>query len=140
MSIKQITAAGGLVVNPDRNLLMIYRRGVWDLPKGKLDEGETVEQCALREVQEETGLRDIRLGRLVGITHHEYFDTWCNSEVIKETHWFEMYITSEQKLLPQIEEDITRIEWVNAASIAELLHNSYRNIIEIINKSGFAAV
>lgn len=137
MPIKQITAAGGLVFNPQNRLLMIYRRGVWDLPKGKLDEGETIEECAVREVEEETGLRNIRLGKLVGITHHTYFDTWSSSDVIKETHWFEMRVTGEQQLNPQTEEDITQIEWVSAADAAEYLQNSYKNIIEIVNKSGF---
>lgn len=140
MPIKQITAAGGLVFNPQNRLLMIYRRGVWDLPKGKLDEGETIEECAVREVEEETGLKNIRLGKLIGITHHEYFDTWSNSDVIKETHWFEMHVTDKQQLVPQIEEDITQIEWISAATAAEYLQNSYKNIIEIVNKSGFAAV
>ena len=140
MYVKQIIAAGGLVFNPENELLMIYRRGVWDLPKGKLDEGDTIEQCAVREVEEETGLKDIRLGKLIGITLHEYFDTWSNSEVIKETHWFEMHITDKQQLIPQTEEDITQTEWVNAVSAVEHLQNSYKNIIEIVNKSGFAAV
>lgn len=137
---KQITAAGGLVFNPENELLMIYRRGVWDLPKGKLDEGETIEQCAVREVEEETGLRNIRLGKFIGITNHQYFDTWSNSDVVKTTHWFEMHISDAQQLTPQVEEDITQIKWVRAALVTQYLQDSYKNIIEIVHTSGFAAV
>jgi len=137
MAIKQIVAAGGLVFNSENKLLMIFRRGVWDLPKGKLDEGESIAQCAVREVEEETGLKNIHLGRLIGITHHEYFDTWSNSDVTKETHWFEMHITDEQQLTPQTEEDISQIEWVAQAAVHERLQDSYKNIAEIVKKSGW---
>ena len=82
---KVITAAGGLVLNPNTEILMIFRRGHWDLPKGKLDEGETIVSCAVREVQEETGLSDIHVDQFLLMTKHTYFDTYLFEEVIKET-------------------------------------------------------
>ena len=130
---KKITAAGGLVFNDNNELLMIFRRGKWDLPKGKLDEGEAIEQCAVREVQEETGLQNVQLENFAGITHHEYFEPRINSDVFKETHWYKMYAPGVQPLTPQTEEDIEIIEWVNQKDIAEKLQNSYPNIIEILN-------
>src|SRR4051812_26195302 len=101
MSKKKIFAAGGLVTTDKNELLMMFRRGKWDLPKGKLDEGESLETCAVREVQEETGLKDVVLEGLVGITYHEYFDKYSDVDVIKETHWFAMKAKREDKLVPQ---------------------------------------
>ncbi|MDE1190971.1 MAG: NUDIX hydrolase [Arachidicoccus sp.] len=132
-----IQAAGGLVFNKDNQLLMIYRRHFWDLPKGKLDEGETLEQCAVREVEEETGLRNVHVKKLIGITYHDYFDKWSNKDVTKETHWYEMHITDEQKVIPQTEEDIEKAEWVTKEKAFTYLKNSYPNIVEIVDKSGF---
>jgi 8-oxo-dGTP pyrophosphatase MutT (NUDIX family) len=134
MKKKTIVAAGGLVTNDAGELLLIYRRGFWDLPKGKLDEGETIEACAVREVQEETGLTNVQLGTLTGITYHEYFDVWKQRDVVKETHWFAMHVTGAQQLLPQHEEDIEDIKWVAQKDLMPYLQNTYNNIIEIINK------
>ena len=127
-----IIAAGGLVTNEQNELLMIFRRGKWDLPKGKLDAGETIEACAIREVEEETGIRNIELGKLIGITHHDYFDPWINEEVTKESHWFAMKIKKDQILIPQTEEDITDIKWVDENELNNCVKNSYATIIEII--------
>jgi 8-oxo-dGTP pyrophosphatase MutT (NUDIX family) len=132
--MKKIIAAGGLVLNDEKELLMIFRRGKWDLPKGKLDDGEKIEDCAMREVKEETGLQKIDLEDLTGLTYHEYFDTHSNEDVIKETHWFKMHAPGNQQLVPQLEERIEKIEWVNDKNIGEKLNNSYTNIIEIIGK------
>src|SRR5215469_11706824 len=79
--MKKIIAAGGLVFNDKNELLMIFRRGKWDLPKGKLDEGESIEACAVREVQEETGL-NVELQSFIGLTYHEYFDKYSEKDVI----------------------------------------------------------
>src|SRR4051794_1665781 len=97
---QKIIAAGGLVTNEYNELLMIFRRGKWDLPKGKLDEGETIEQCAVREVEEETGIGNLELVKLVGITYHEYFDKHINTEVRKETHWFAMRVNGKPIPVP----------------------------------------
>ena len=132
--MKKIIAAGGLVFNEAGELLMIYRRGYWDLPKGKLDKGETIEHCAVREVEEETGLTHIQLKDLIGITKHEYYDEYANRDVVKEAHWYEMKVTGNQKLIPQEEEDITDIKWVSMKDLKTYLTDTYPNIKEIIQK------
>jgi len=131
---RKIIAAGGLVTNQQEELLMIFRRGKWDLPKGKLDKGETIEDCAVREVEEETGIRNIQLGKLIAITYHDYFDARIKQDVTKESHWYAMKILNDQKLIPQTEEDITDIKWVNEIDLKKCLKNSYPNIIEIVAK------
>lgn len=131
---RKIIAAGGLVTNDQNELLMIFRRGKWDLPKGKLDKGESIERCAVREVEEETGIRDIQLGALIDITYHDYFDPWSKEEVTKETHWYAMSIKGKQALIPQTEEDITDIQWINDTTLSKCLSNSYPTIIDIIDK------
>lgn len=134
MNKRKIIAAGGLVTNKKNELLFIFRRGKWDLPKGKLDEDENIEHCAIREVEEETGLKNIVLGFLIKITYHEYFDTWLQEEVVKETWWYSMKIEAEQQLIPQYEEDIENIIWVKNDCIKEYLENTYPTIIEVINE------
>lgn len=131
---KKIIAAGGLVQNESKELLMIFRRGKWDLPKGKLDKGESIEACALREVKEETGLTNVEIIELAGKTVHEYTDEYSNREVTKETYWYKMYALENQLLIPQKEEGIEAIEWVDEKNIQEKLKNSFINIIEIIEK------
>jgi 8-oxo-dGTP pyrophosphatase MutT (NUDIX family) len=134
MGIQTIIAAGGLVLNEKKQILMIFRRGKWDLPKGKLDEGESIEACAIREVMEETGLTKLDLGPLLIITHHTYFDPWIKQEVIKETHWYQMNTHADQTLTPQTEEDIERIEWVSQSNLSDKLTNSYDTIVEVVKK------
>lgn len=134
MGIQTIIAAGGLVLNEKKQILMIFRRGKWDLPKGKLDEGESIEGCAIREVMEETGLTKLDLGPLLIITHHTYFDPWIKEEVIKETHWYQMKASLDQPLVPQTTEDIESIEWVSKPQLCERLENSYDTIIEVVSK------
>ena len=136
MEKRKILAGGGLVLNDAGELLMIFRRGKWDIPKGKLDEGETIEDCALREVKEETGLQDVERGELVAVSYHTYFDTYIQEEVVKESHWFWMYAKGNQQLVPQVEEDIQQIEWVNKQRLEQHLLNSYDNVIEVIRKAG----
>lgn len=131
---EKIVAAGGLVFNEKKQLLMIFRREKWDLPKGKLDKGEKIEDCALREVEEETGLKKLVLKNFAGLTYHEYFDKYSNKNVTKETHWYEMFAPGDQPLTPQTEEDIQEIEWVDEKHIREKLNNTYPNIIEIVEK------
>ena len=128
----QIIAAGGLVTNPKGQILWIYRRGFWDLPKGKLDEGETIQTCALREVAEETGIKDIRLHELLKFTNHTYFDKYLNQEVVKRTYWFHMTIPTTQSGVPQITEDIEKIEWHSLATAKHCLAHTYPTIIEVI--------
>lgn len=126
----KIVAAGGIVENEEGKILLQFRRGKWDLPKGKLDEGETIEECAIREVEEETGLQNIHLGELVGLTHHNYTERGENID--KETHWFGMKVSGPQKLIPQTDEDILELRWVAENELQYYLSNTYPNITEII--------
>ncbi len=131
MSVK-IIAGGGIVENEEQQILFQYRRGKWDLPKGKLDEGETIEECAIREVEEETGLKNIQLGELVGITTHYYNEKGVDIE--KETHWFAMQVSGNQNLVPQVDEDILELRWVAENEVEQYLANTFANIIEIVEK------
>lgn len=130
----QIIAAGGLVTNPQGEILWIYRRGFWDLPKGKLDEGETIQTCAVREVQEETGIKGVQLHEMLCFTNHTYFDKYLNEEVIKRTYWFHMSIPNLQNGIPQSTEDIEKIEWHALNTARHCLDNTYDNIIEVVEK------
>jgi 8-oxo-dGTP pyrophosphatase MutT (NUDIX family) len=132
MQLKIIQAGGGLVLNEQHELLFIFRRGTWDLPKGKLDDGETMEACAMREVEEETGVGNITLIDFLGITNHQYFDPYLKQEVIKESHWYTMSVKGVPTLIPQTEEDITDIRWVPLNEINDLIANSFVSIKEII--------
>src|SRR5947209_6884568 len=96
---EKIVAGGGIVQNDEKKILFQLRRGKWDLPKGKLEDGEAIEECAIREVEEETGLRNLQLGELVGVTHHFYTEKGRDLE--KETHWFAMKVSGKQELVPQ---------------------------------------
>lgn len=132
MTKKTIVAGGGIVQNDFGEILIMFRRGVWDMPKGKLDEGETIEQCALREVEEETGLRNLELGPFIKTTQHEYADKWSKRDVVKETHWYAMHMKGNQTLVPQAEEDIEEIVWVKPEEINHYMNNMHRNIREVI--------
>ncbi|MFZ9171007.1 MAG: NUDIX hydrolase [Sediminibacterium sp.] len=128
MELPIIIAAGGLVQNSKGEILLIYRRGFWDLPKGKLDAGELIPECAVREVREETGLQAIELGPFICKTIHQYFDSWMNKEVEKHTHWYAMLSFEKETLVPQTEEDIERIEWVPMEQMSQYLLETYPTI------------
>lgn len=131
MSVK-IIAAGGIVENEEGKILFQYRRGKWDLPKGKLDAGETLEECAVREVEEETGLQNIMLGELIGTTNHHYVEKGKNID--KETYWFAMKVSGIQKLIPQTDEDISELRWVAENELENYLSDTFTSIIEIVEK------
>lgn len=128
-----IQAGGGVVINEKEQVLMIYRREKWDLPKGKLDPDETIVECAIREVMEETGLKFITLEKKLITTVHEYTE---KSQLIqKETHWYLMHASTDtnQTLIPQIEEGIEKIEWVDKKDINRYLQNSYPTIQKVLS-------
>ncbi len=127
---QEVNAGGGLVRRSDGSCLMIRRHGQWDLPKGRQEEGETIEQCALREVEEETGIRGLRIGPMIGVTHHTY-NTYGPS-CIKHTSWFEMYCDGVPETSPQTEEDITEVVWVSEKEALIRAGESYPSIAEII--------
>ncbi|NML23622.1 NUDIX hydrolase [Pseudoflavitalea sp. G-6-1-2] len=128
-----VQAAGGLVQNPDNHVLMMFRRGKWDLPKGKMDPGETPAQSALREVEEETGIK-ATLGEQLVTTYHTYNDS--GHHILKETFWFRMNATAGQALVPQTEEQITELVWADAKALKEYMKNTFPSVKEVISKAG----
>jgi 8-oxo-dGTP pyrophosphatase MutT (NUDIX family) len=127
-----IIAAGGIVVNPNMEMLWIFRRGFWDLPKGKLDPNETIEACALREVKEETGIANLLLGDLIVTTKHQYHDMYLNTEVEKTTYWYKMSTNQLESGIPQTEEGIETVAWVKQADLAPYLAQTYDTIKEVM--------
>lgn len=131
---QEIPAAGGLVRNLEGKYLLIFRHGIWDLPKGKQEPGEDLESCALREVEEETGLHSLVLGERICVTHHSYqvFGQKC----LKHTVWYHMHDEREEPLLPQQEEDITGARWVEKECLPEYLEGTYPSIVEVFVSAG----
>jgi ADP-ribose pyrophosphatase YjhB (NUDIX family) len=128
---KIIYAAGGVVYN-NECLLMIFRNGKWDLPKGKKEINETDENCAIREVSEESGVVDLRIIRFIKHSYHTYK---INSRsILKITAWFLMSSNHNQILTPQINEGISKVVWVNQDNISEKLKNTYGNISDVLKE------
>jgi 8-oxo-dGTP pyrophosphatase MutT (NUDIX family) len=127
---KLMPAAGGLVRNFAQQWLLIFRRGHWDLPKGKIDPGETPEQAAIREVQEETGLRELTLGPALPPSFHTYRDQQ-DRRVLKQTYWYLMD-TQETQLTPQVEEDIEEAVWMSPTQFFKEKRTVYPNIEQLL--------
>lgn len=125
-----IIAAGGLVQNEKNDVLMIFRRGKWDLPKGKLDKGETIEECAVREVKEETGLQDVKLISPITLTYHTYHEG--TRFYLKESHWYKMKVNREQNLVPQTTEDIHEIRWVRPKDLEGYYKESFPSVVDVL--------
>jgi 8-oxo-dGTP pyrophosphatase MutT (NUDIX family) len=128
---KLIEAAGGLVKNEKEEILFIFRRGKWDLPKGKLEKGESIKECAIREVEEECGIKHLKIIRELPSTFHTY--ELKGKAVLKRSYWYEMTAPGDQKLVPQVEEDITEIKWINKRELPKVLKNCFSSIAEVIN-------
>jgi ADP-ribose pyrophosphatase YjhB (NUDIX family) len=126
---KIIEAAGGVVTNAEGDTLLIYRLKTWDLPKGKIDKGETPEQAAVREIQEETGLEAVTLGDFICHTYHTYEQK--GKRILKKTHWYKMQ-TTQKALVPQTSEDIEIAEWVNLTSFLKTKPNLYGSIFDVL--------
>jgi len=125
-----IEAAGGLVYNSDNQLLMIFRNGKWDLPKGKLEIDENIKECAIREVEEECGISGLSIINALKDTYHTYEIN--GKKILKRTFWFVMNSNYKGNLIPQTEEGITKVIWVDKQDIAEKLENSFGNINELL--------
>lgn len=129
-----IKASGGLVQNSKGEYLFIFRYGKWDLPKGKLESGEKIEDAAIREVSEETGISNLILGEHISNTYHTYKQG--GSIILKETHWFNMRYNGNELLVPQQAEDISIAKWIPANHLDEILNNTYDTICEVLNTEG----
>lgn len=125
-----IAAAGGVVINEQKEILFIHRRGKWDLPKGKLEEGENLETCAAREIEEETGISNLTLKRKIGETYHIYIQN--DEHILKTSHWYYFTTAGHQKTTAQVEEDITEVKWVKTQAIKEPMANTYSSIKTIM--------
>lgn len=126
----EVRIAGGGVVHESNKLLIIKRNGVYDLPKGHLDEGETIEECAVREVEEETGVK-AKITKLLHETFHTYI--YKKNYVLKHTYWYEMESIQEgQKLIPQTEEGIEDIIWIPKEEVNKKIEgNTYKSIKDV---------
>lgn len=121
-----VVAGGGFVTNPKGKILFIYRNDKWDLPKGKVDKGESIEKAAIREVEEETGVQDLVIDKFLRTTYHIFRR---NGEYrLKQVHWFAMYTTYDGKLVGQKEEGIMKVKWKGPKKAKKALKNSYFNI------------
>lgn len=130
---KGIEAAGGIVQNDTKEILFIFRRGKWDLPKGKMEKKESAADCAQREIEEETGISGLVLKKKIGETYHTY--TEFGKHILKTSHWF--YFTCNEKsqsLVPQLAEGITEAKWIKTSNIKMPMNNTYENIREITEK------
>ena len=125
-NFKVIEAAGGVVHNSKGELLFIFRNGIWDLPKGKMEKNETIEEAAIREVEEECGIKNLQLERLLDKTYHIY--NMSHEYIFKITYWFLMRSDFKGDFKPQIEEGITKVEWVSQQNLTNVLANSFANI------------
>ena len=126
-------AAGGVLQHEEGKLLFIYRKKRWDLPKGRVDKGETLEGAAKREVKEETGVKKIKVGKPAGVTYHVFKRN--NRYQLKETHWFFMKTSYEGVLTPEIKEDITKATWKNKSKTDKAIKKTYPNIEDLFDKS-----
>jgi len=121
-----VTAAGGMVFNTKEEVLFIYRNERWDLPKGKVEKHEAIEEAALREVEEETGVKNLQLGEFLMKTYHVFKRN--GKYKLKVTHWFRMTTDFEGELVPEEKEDITKVKWKDEKKIKKALGKSYANI------------
>lgn len=127
---KIIEAAGGVVRNDDK-VLLIYRLGVWDLPKGKLEKKEDIADGALREVEEECNV-EVELREKICSTWHTY--TRNGKRILKKTTWYAMNCINDSKMKPQVEEDIEEVRWMNPREVRSAMYNSYPSIRHVFNE------
>jgi len=132
-TVTVIEAAGGLVKSPEESFLFIKRLGKWDLPKGKLEEGEVIEETAVREVEEECGVVVNRLNQKITDTYHMYQSK--GEVILKITYWYSMDVDSEKQLTPQTEEDITEARWLTKDQLHMVFENTYPSILEVLKKA-----
>ena len=134
-----IEAAGGVVVNDCGQWLMIRRNGRWDLPKGHLECGERIEECAAREIEEETGVRAGVVRPLCDTLHAYYFPKTERWE-LKRTHWYELHTASCARLVPQAEEGIEQVVWCTPAEVTRNLRDAFPTIRCVVAESSAAAI
>ncbi|EPR70109.1 Bis(5'-nucleosyl)-tetraphosphatase [Winogradskyella psychrotolerans RS-3] len=124
--LPNVVAGGGKAYNSKNEILFIYRNDKWDLPKGKAERKESIEETAIREVEEETGVEGLKITKPLPTTYHIFKRN--GKHKIKVTYWFEMSTDFEGELFPQENEGITKVEWLDDKASQKALENSYANI------------
>ena len=128
---KKIKAGGGIVKNEEGKLLMIFRNGFWDFPKGKLDDDETIMRCAEREVEEECNVK-LLLGAEICKTRHTYLGS--KNRVLKTTYWYNMKLVDDSEMAPQTNEGIEKVEWKTLAEVEDCLATSFASLKHLFKK------
>lgn len=126
-----IKAGGGIVVNPEGKILLIHRNGAWDIPKGKLEKGEKIHDCSVREVQEECKVK-VSLGGFITDTKHTYVGS--KKRVLKISSWYEMFIVDDSKMKPQKKEGIDKVEWKTKEEAYALLKESFSSLTWLLDE------
>ncbi|HNQ27080.1 MAG TPA: NUDIX domain-containing protein [Aquaticitalea sp.] len=121
-----VVAGGGKVINDRGEILFIYRNDKWDLPKGKVENKESIEDASIREVEEETKVTGLKIVKPLATTYHIFKRN--GKHKIKQTYWFEMTSKHKGRLVPQMEEGITKVAWLNQPEVKQAMENSYANI------------
>ncbi|MDR3132901.1 MAG: NUDIX domain-containing protein [Prevotellaceae bacterium] len=129
-----VEAAGGMVRKPSGEVLMIYRNNRWDLPKGHREANESLEETALREVEEECGIGGLQLLERITATYHIYCDN--ENTVLKRTEWYAMNYTGTATPAPQTIEGITQAEWKPLSELPAILPTVYCSIYEVFCAAG----
>lgn len=129
----EVNAAGGLIRNPEGGVLVIKRNGLWDLPKGKVEQGESIEETAVREVMEECGIPAPQISRLLCMTDHTYH--MDGKFILKHTYWYAMDLAEKTVPVPQTEEGITEALWIPADRIVECAGNTHLSILEVFRSA-----
>jgi 8-oxo-dGTP pyrophosphatase MutT (NUDIX family) len=125
-----VEAGGGVVLNKKGEFLVMLRNGIWDLPKGKLEEKESFESAALREVEEETGLDRLKIKQPVLSTYHTYQEK--DSMILKKTKWYEMLYAGDKVPIPEVEENITETRWVTPGNTDFIRKNTYPSVLDVL--------
>jgi len=129
----EVGAAGGLVKHTSGRYLFIEKKGKLDLPKGHIEKGEEPEACALREVSEECSIKGHTLDKLICNSYHTY--SWEGISYLKKTSWFLMNYSGEMVIEPQINEGITRVEWLLPDEINKIKSSAWLSLMDLINSS-----
>jgi 8-oxo-dGTP pyrophosphatase MutT (NUDIX family) len=129
-----LEAAGGIVSNIDNKVLLILKRNIWDLPKGKKDAGEEVSKTATREVSEECGLDipDLDIVKYIDSTYHVYFEK--DKYFLKQTYWFLIHYNGNNAPIGEVKEGITKVKWFSVNQLTDVVSNTYPSVQDILSK------
>ncbi len=125
-----VEAGGGLVVNEKEEVLFIFRKGKWDIPKGKLEKREKIKQGAIREVEEECGITEPKIREDLITTFHKFRNK--GKDCIKKTYWFIMDYDKDEELVPQEEEGITKVRWIHPDKFDKVFKNTFPSIKDVL--------